>query len=346
MTLGRCVGILLAAGAGTRYGHPKVLAEQGAWLRGAVAALRDGGCEQVYVVLGATGPAHRLPPTASPTTPSPVWQVSRTHSIPVPPGAQPVWASDWESGMGASLRAGLAAVIGNAAHPPASNRLDADASATADRTASNQQQAEISSAVHPTAAPPREADTRAAAGPTAIYPEVDASSGARPTASNPQEADASFRAHPSAASPQGTDSRAAADGQGWSNSPRYEGDPDRAAESSTAPCASAMTAGLPEFVAIMPVDTPDVGAAVVARVVAAARGAESGLARAVFEGRPGHPVVVGRAHWAGVYASLTGKSGAISYLRERADMVCVTCDDVATGRDHDYPRHAHTPSGS
>jgi nicotine blue oxidoreductase len=46
-------GIVLAAGAGTRYGMPKVLADEGGWLRRAVAALVDGGCDDGVVVLGA-----------------------------------------------------------------------------------------------------------------------------------------------------------------------------------------------------------------------------------------------------------------------------------------------------
>ena len=41
---GEAVGILLAAGAGTRFGEPKVLAADGDWLRIAVHALADGGC--------------------------------------------------------------------------------------------------------------------------------------------------------------------------------------------------------------------------------------------------------------------------------------------------------------
>ena len=46
-------GVLLAAGAGTRYGMPKVLAENGEWLRACVTALGDGGCDDIVVVLGA-----------------------------------------------------------------------------------------------------------------------------------------------------------------------------------------------------------------------------------------------------------------------------------------------------
>ncbi|WP_029899702.1 nucleotidyltransferase family protein [Nocardia brasiliensis] len=182
-----CAGIVLAAGAGTRYGKPKALAEGGAWLRGAVAALRDGGCDPVIVVLGATGPD----PAA----------------VHLPADAVAVWAADWATGLGASVRAGLIA----AARTPV------------------------------------------------------------------------------------------------------------------------------RYAAIMPVDTPDVGAAVIARVTAAAFAAPSGLARAVFHNTPGHPVVLAHNHWTSICQEAVGDSGARTYLAGRADMVCVTCDDLATGVDHDYP---------
>ncbi|KIA64843.1 nucleotidyltransferase family protein [Nocardia vulneris] len=182
-----CAGIVLAAGAGTRYGKPKALAEGGAWLRGAVAALRDGGCDPVIVVLGATGPD----PAA----------------VHLPAEVVTVWAADWATGLGASVRAGLIA----AARTPA------------------------------------------------------------------------------------------------------------------------------RYAAIMPVDTPDVGAAVIARVTAAAFAAPSGLARAVFHNTPGHPVVLAHNHWTSICQEAVGDSGARTYLAGRADMVCVTCDDLATGVDHDYP---------
>ena len=50
------IGLLLAAGAGTRMGRPKalVLDDEGRpWLHRAIDALRDGGCDHVIVVLGA-----------------------------------------------------------------------------------------------------------------------------------------------------------------------------------------------------------------------------------------------------------------------------------------------------
>jgi CTP:molybdopterin cytidylyltransferase MocA len=78
-------GVVLAAGAGVRYGTPKVLAHHGRWLRSAVSALHDGGCDGVVVVLGAA-------------------------VVDVPAPARAVVAHDWEEGISASLRAGIAAL--------------------------------------------------------------------------------------------------------------------------------------------------------------------------------------------------------------------------------------------
>ena len=47
------VGVVLAAGAGRRYGKPKILAAQGEWLANAVSALTVGGCDDVAVTMGA-----------------------------------------------------------------------------------------------------------------------------------------------------------------------------------------------------------------------------------------------------------------------------------------------------
>ena len=81
------------------------------------------------------------------------------------------------------------------------------------------------------------------------------------------------------------------------------------------------------------VDLPDVGAEVVARVVAAATGPTS-LARASYDGRLGHPVLLGRDHWEGVRASAAGDRGARDYLAAH-DVTLVECGDLATGRDVD-----------
>lgn len=174
-------GLILAAGAGTRFGMPKVLAAEGDWLSRAVGALDRGGCDEVLVVLGA----------ADATVPAP---------------GRAIRAEHWADGLSASLRAGLAAASADSA-----------------------------------------------------------------------------------------------------------------------------------VVVVMPVDTPDVGADVVRRVLAAARQASSGLARAVFSGRPGHPVVLAREHWPELDAQLTGDSGAGPFLRARDDVIAVECGDLATGADIDTP---------
>lgn len=176
----KTAGVLLAAGAGRRYGKPKVLVD--GWLDIAVRALHDGGCDDVVVVLGAT-------------------------DVPVPPGTTAVTARDWDEGLSASVRAGLA---------------------QADR-------------------------------------------------------------------------------------------------------------GRADYAVLHVVDTPDVGADVVARVLQRALTSRAGLARARFGDRPGHPVVIARRHWPGVLAGLTGDHGAGAYLRGRDDVVHVDCSDLATGRDIDEP---------
>ena len=81
------------------------------------------------------------------------------------------------------------------------------------------------------------------------------------------------------------------------------------------------------------VDLPDVDAAVVARLAGAA-GGPSVLARAAYDGAPGHPVLIGRDHWAGVVESATGDRGARDYLAAH-DVLLVECGDLATGVDVD-----------
>jgi CTP:molybdopterin cytidylyltransferase MocA len=82
----RVAGLLLAAGQGARLGTPKALVEyEGERLvdRG-VRLLEDGGCHPVVVVLGAATVQVR--------------------------GAVTVRNPDWATGMGSSLRVGLAAL--------------------------------------------------------------------------------------------------------------------------------------------------------------------------------------------------------------------------------------------
>lgn len=174
----KVAGVLLAAGAGTRFGMPKVLAAQGEWLKTAVSALHVGGCDDVVVVLGAA-------------------------IVEVPSPARAVVAEAWADGLSASLRAGLLVV--NA-----------------------------------------------------------------------------------------------------------------------------------DYAVLHTVDTPDIGADVVRRVVGAAVASPSGLARARYAEAPGHPVVIARRHWAALLQQAHGDAGARSFLAGRDDIVAVECADLATGRDIDY----------
>ena len=81
------------------------------------------------------------------------------------------------------------------------------------------------------------------------------------------------------------------------------------------------------------VDLPDLVPEVVARVVAAGAG-PAALARASYDAKPGHPVLLGRDHWAGVVETAVGDQGARAYLAPR-DVVLVECGDLATGLDVD-----------
>ncbi|GAB3999398.1 nucleotidyltransferase family protein [Nocardioides marmoraquaticus] len=168
--------MLLAAGAGRRMGRPKALVDD--WLLRGVATLAP--CDRVVVVLGAQ---------------------AETARERVPDGVEVVVADDWDEGMGASLRAGLAAV---------------------------------------------------AAG---------------------------------------------------------------------------------EHVVVTLVDLPDVDRRVVERLLAEpVTGAT--LRRAAYDAVPGHPVLLGADHVAGVAAGAVGDEGARGYLRER-EVGLVECGDLATGADVD-----------
>ena len=87
----------------------------------------------------------------------------------------------------------------------------------------------------------------------------------------------------------------------------------------------------PERVLIHLIDYPDIGSAVVERVLQSSGGQ---LARAVFNGRPGHPVNVPRRHIPSVMGSLRDGDGAGPYLREHS-AVTVECGDLASGQDAD-----------
>jgi len=82
----KVAGLVLAAGGGTRLGAPKALLRLGnqTLAERAVGVLRDGGCDPVVIVLGA--------------------REARIQRAVV------VVNREWETGMGSSLRTGLAAL--------------------------------------------------------------------------------------------------------------------------------------------------------------------------------------------------------------------------------------------
>lgn len=85
-------GLLLAAGAGRRFGGPKALAvfDGVTLLERGVALLEAGGCEPVVAVLGA--------------------EAEQVGAVTYLAGVVTVTNPDWATGMGSSLRAGLRAL--------------------------------------------------------------------------------------------------------------------------------------------------------------------------------------------------------------------------------------------
>lgn len=100
---------------------------------------------------------------------------------------------------------------------------------------------------------------------------------------------------------------------------------------------SAVQASDASCVMVTLVDLPDVGASVVRRMLSRLPRDRAVLARATYAGVPGHPVLLGRDHWAGVVAAAHGDRGARGYLAEHPPLL-VECGDLATGRDVDTPQ--------
>jgi CTP:molybdopterin cytidylyltransferase MocA len=80
------------------------------------------------------------------------------------------------------------------------------------------------------------------------------------------------------------------------------------------------------------VDLPDLPVAVALRVAAGA--GTTSLRQAVFQGRPGHPVLIGRDHWMPAAATLSGDRGARGYLTAHG-AEHLECGDLWHGADRD-----------
>jgi nicotine blue oxidoreductase len=85
---------------------------------------------------------------------------------------------------------------------------------------------------------------------------------------------------------------------------------------------------------VLLVDTPGITSTAVRRLAALAD--PNVLAVATYDGERGHPVLLGRAHWAGVAELATGDVGARPYLA-RHQVREVACQDIADGTDLDVP---------
>ncbi|RSD23802.1 nucleotidyltransferase family protein [Amycolatopsis eburnea] len=191
----RVAGLLLAAGAGRRFGGPKALAELDGepLVRRALRTLSEAGCTPIRVVLGAA--ADQVRPL-----------------LPDPTAA--VYAEDWQTGMGASLRAGLTALTET-----------------------------------------------------------------------------------------GTETDSETDG--------------------------------PVAALVHLVDLPWIGPEILTRVTADAT--PRSIARAAYDGTPGHPVLLGRDWWPEIAATAQGDRGARDWLATRADLTLIECADLGSGHDVDRP---------
>ena len=81
------------------------------------------------------------------------------------------------------------------------------------------------------------------------------------------------------------------------------------------------------------VDLPGLPLEVAARILASPFD-DSTLTQAVFGGMPGHPVLIGRAHLAGLIPTLVGDRGARDYLVANG-VTEVECGDLFDGHDID-----------
>jgi len=97
----------------------------------------------------------------------------------------------------------------------------------------------------------------------------------------------------------------------------------------------------PAAVAVVPVDVPDLDGAIVARLIGdrpdgerSATVSPGTLRQASFDGRPGHPVVIGSEHWAALDRRLAGDRGARPYLVDHGVQM-IDCGDLGTGIDID-----------
>jgi CTP:molybdopterin cytidylyltransferase MocA len=92
--------------------------------------------------------------------------------------------------------------------------------------------------------------------------------------------------------------------------------------------------GSPDAALVLLVDMPGMTPAALERM--AEHAAPDALAVATYEGERGHPVLLGREHWAGLAAEVSGDEGARRYLATHG-AVEVDCTGLADPVDLDEP---------
>ena len=99
---------------------------------------------------------------------------------------------------------------------------------------------------------------------------------------------------------------------------------------------AALATGHADAAVVLLVDTPGIGAEAVRRL--AGLGAPDAVAVATYGGRRGHPVLLGRRHWAEVARLAAGDAGARPFLAAHPELITpVPCEDIADGTDIDVP---------
>lgn len=94
---------------------------------------------------------------------------------------------------------------------------------------------------------------------------------------------------------------------------------------------------------VIPVDMPWLGAAAVARVIAA-YDAGATVVTATYDEQRRHPVLLARRHFAEVSRLATGDVGARPFLRAHPEWVVeVPCDDTGSPADVDTPADLTRP---
>ncbi|WP_228389206.1 molybdenum cofactor biosynthesis protein MoaE [Cumulibacter manganitolerans] len=95
-----------------------------------------------------------------------------------------------------------------------------------------------------------------------------------------------------------------------------------------------------DAVVIQLVDTPEISPDAIDRLRKV--GGPSALAVATYGGIIGHPMLIGREHWAPIATSISGDVGARQYLNGRDDLQKIACDGLGSPADIDTPEQLRT----